>query len=140
MSEVDDSLIRPKHYTSLKPEPIEVIEAWELGFCLGNAVKYIARAGKKGDPVEDLKKAAWYLEREIDKLSSTPEHQNFPDMYPGWTGPYYDPRVLPWHKHWETHLIPSNKMPRGLQQTVIRQGDSWCSPLYKVEVKNGGAD
>jgi hypothetical protein len=37
-------------------EAIKVIEAWELGFCLGNAVKYIARAGKKGDPVEDLEK------------------------------------------------------------------------------------
>lgn len=46
-------------------EAIKVIEAWELGFCLGNTVKYIARAGKKGNRLEDLKKARWYLDREI---------------------------------------------------------------------------
>jgi len=63
--------IRPKHYTDLKPEPIEVIEAWDLDFLLGNAVKYMARAGKK-DPaktVEDLKKAEFYLKRKIENLS-----------------------------------------------------------------------
>lgn len=46
-------------------EAIKVIEAWRLGFCLGNTVKYIARAEHKGAPVEDLKKARWYLDREI---------------------------------------------------------------------------
>lgn len=46
-------------------EAIDVIEAWGLGFCLGNAVKYIARAGLKGNAVEDLQKARWYLDREI---------------------------------------------------------------------------
>lgn len=50
-------------------EAIKVIEAWELGFCLGNAVKYIARAGKKSpDVLTDLRKAAWYLNREIERL------------------------------------------------------------------------
>ena len=51
-------------------EAIKVIEAWELGFCLGNTVKYISRAGKK-DPakeLEDLKKAAWYLNRQIQRI------------------------------------------------------------------------
>jgi len=46
-------------------EAIKVIEAWELGFNLGNVVKYLSRAGKKGDTLEDLRKAAWYLNREI---------------------------------------------------------------------------
>jgi len=46
-------------------EAIKVIEAWELGFNLGNTVKYIARSGKKGAALEDLKKAVWYLNREI---------------------------------------------------------------------------
>lgn len=55
----------PPHYTFGNLEVIDVIEDWQLGFHLGNAVKYIARAGKKGDPVEDLKKALWYLQREI---------------------------------------------------------------------------
>jgi len=60
---------RPPHYTSSAVEPIDAIEAWELDFHLGNAVKYIARAGKK-DPakvVEDLQKAAWYLNRAINR-------------------------------------------------------------------------
>ncbi len=49
-------------------EAIKVIEAWELGFNLGNVVKYIGRAGKKGSRLDDLKKAQWYLNREINKL------------------------------------------------------------------------
>ena len=46
-------------------EAIKVIESWGLGFCLGNTLKYIARAGHKGDRLEDLRKARWYLDREI---------------------------------------------------------------------------
>ena len=57
--------INPSYYTQSEVEPITAIEAWGLGFCLGNAVKYIPRAGKKGDRLEDLKKARWYLDREI---------------------------------------------------------------------------
>lgn len=55
----------PSHYTRLDPEPITVIERWGLDFCLGNALKYIARAGHKPgvDGAEDLAKAAWYLDR-----------------------------------------------------------------------------
>jgi hypothetical protein len=55
----------PDHYKRLDPEPIFVIERWGLSFCLGNAVKYIARAGYKlgVDAAEDLAKAAWYLQR-----------------------------------------------------------------------------
>lgn len=60
----------PVHYGGDTPyEAIKVIEAWELNFNLGNAAKYICRAGKKGSPLEDLKKAKWYLEREIVKRS-----------------------------------------------------------------------
>jgi hypothetical protein len=57
----------PAHYggASNPYEAIKVIEAWGLGFNLGNAVKYIARAELKGAPVEDLEKARWYLDREI---------------------------------------------------------------------------
>jgi hypothetical protein len=62
----------PDHYGGdTAYEAIKVIEAWDLGFCLGNTVKYIARAGRK-DPtkiIEDLRKAAWYLNREIESLS-----------------------------------------------------------------------
>jgi hypothetical protein len=60
----------PNHYGGGENpyEAIKVIEAWYLNFRLGNAVKYIARAGKKGTAKQDLQKAVWYLQREIDKL------------------------------------------------------------------------
>jgi hypothetical protein len=71
-----EQIDHPIHYggKSNLYEAIKVIEAWGLGFCLGNCVKYIARAGKKGDAIEDLEKARWYLDREINKLlASDPE-------------------------------------------------------------------
>ncbi len=62
----------PEHYGGDTPyEAIKVIEAWSLNFNLGNVVKYVARAGKKGETLEDLRKAAWYLQREINILSKT---------------------------------------------------------------------
>jgi hypothetical protein len=67
-----DAVKNPKHYASGKIQPIEAIEDWKLDFCLGNAVKYIARAGKK-DPnkeIEDLEKAKWYIERRISELKT----------------------------------------------------------------------
>lgn len=58
--------INPPHYrVGDTYETIKVIEAWRLGYNTGNAVKYISRAGHKGSYVEDLKKARWYLDREI---------------------------------------------------------------------------
>jgi hypothetical protein len=62
-----DAVNHPPHYQAGGIETIDVIEAWELGFCLGNTVKYISRAGRKGDALEDLKKARWYLDREIQR-------------------------------------------------------------------------
>lgn len=59
----------PSHYTDGGIETIDFIEAKDLGFHLGNVVKYVARCGKK-DPtkgIEDLKKAKWYLDREISR-------------------------------------------------------------------------
>lgn len=49
-------------------EVIKVIEAWNLDFHLGNTVKYIARAGKKDEIIQELKKAMWYLQRKINNL------------------------------------------------------------------------
>lgn len=59
----------PKHYNVGGIEVIDAIEAWKLGFNLGNVVKYVARADYKSKPLEDLKKAKWYLEREIERRS-----------------------------------------------------------------------
>jgi hypothetical protein len=60
----------PKHYGGKDNpyEAIKVIEAWDLGFCLGNTVKYISRAGKKDETIQELEKALWYLKREIKNL------------------------------------------------------------------------
>ena len=60
-----DMVNSPPHYTAGGVETIDFIEAKGLNYNLGNAVKYITRAGLKGDRVEDLKKAKWYIEREI---------------------------------------------------------------------------
>lgn len=54
----------PKHYQGNGIEVIDVIESFSLNFNLGNSIKYILRADKKGSRSEDLKKAIWYLERE----------------------------------------------------------------------------
>lgn len=60
--------INPSHYTG-HPSGIECIQVTEhMNFNRGNAVKYIWRCGEKGDPVEDLKKAVWYLQREIARI------------------------------------------------------------------------
>lgn len=60
----------PKHYTEgRKYEPKDVISDWGLNFNLGSAVKYISRAGRKGDIIEDLQKAKEFLQFEIDVLS-----------------------------------------------------------------------
>lgn len=66
----EDVVNRPSHYTDGKIEVIDYIEDKKLGFCLGNAIKYISRAGKK-DPskeVEDLNKAIWYVKRRIKEI------------------------------------------------------------------------
>lgn len=59
----------PQHYGGANDpyEAIKVIEAWGLGFCLGNAAKYICRAEKKDAPLDDLRKARWYIDREIER-------------------------------------------------------------------------
>jgi len=75
----DDPINHPAHYTFSRIEPIDAIEAWELGFHLGNAVKYITRAGRKGDKLQDLRKARWYLEREIERLA----REQFPIVHVG---------------------------------------------------------
>lgn len=67
-----DMVNNPPHYTFGKFEVIDVVEDWQLDFNLGNAVKYIARHRHKGRPLEDLKKARWYLERSIQNLEKKP--------------------------------------------------------------------
>ena len=68
--ELEDVVNHPTHYTDGKIEVIDYIEDKQLGFCLGNAIKYISRAGKKNKDkeIEDLEKAIWYINRRIKEL------------------------------------------------------------------------
>lgn len=62
-----EAVDHPKHYTG-HPSGIECIQITEhMGFNLGNAIKYVWRADLKNDAIEDLKKAAWYINREIQR-------------------------------------------------------------------------
>lgn len=63
-----DNVNHPPHYNE-HPSGVECIRITEhLNFCIGNAIKYLWRAGRKGDAVQDLRKAVWYIEREINRL------------------------------------------------------------------------
>jgi hypothetical protein len=64
-----DNVNHPPHYTVGGIETIDFIEAKSLGYNLGNVIKYVTRADYKGSKLEDLKKALWYLNREVSKLS-----------------------------------------------------------------------
>jgi len=62
----NEKVDHPSHYNQGKIEVIDAIDDWELGFYEGNIIKYVARYQHKEDPVADLKKAAWYLNRLIE--------------------------------------------------------------------------
>ena len=64
---MEEQVNHPSHYVK-GIEPIEVIESWDLNFSLGNAIKYILRSPYKGKQIEDLEKARWYIDREINRL------------------------------------------------------------------------
>lgn len=63
-----DQVDHPKHYNTGKFEVIDVIEDWKLDFNSGNALKYLARHEHKGNPIQDIEKAIWYLNRRLQKL------------------------------------------------------------------------
>ena len=67
MEEVNKNVSHPSHYNQ-GIEPIDIIESWDLNFSLGNAIKYILRSPYKGKQIEDLEKARWYIDREIERL------------------------------------------------------------------------
>lgn len=67
---MNDNINHPKHYTN-HPSGIECIQITQhMNFCLGNAIKYIWRADLKNDAIEDLKKAIWYINCEIERIES----------------------------------------------------------------------
>lgn len=80
-TEIIEKVNHPRHYNAGEIEVIDAIEdwGWGSGFNLGNAVKYIARADHKGSGIEDLKKAAWYLDREIQRREKASQSANLID-------------------------------------------------------------
>lgn len=70
MTENVDMVNHPPHYRGKRFESIDIIEDFDLGFNLGNAIKYILRADRKGNKPQDLAKAIWYLERELEKTNA----------------------------------------------------------------------
>lgn len=75
---MSDPVNHPVHYTFSAIEVIDALEAWQLGYHEACAVKYIARAKHKGNELEDLKKARWYIERRIAQLEAAG-----PSFHPG---------------------------------------------------------
>ncbi len=66
--------INPDHYKN-HPSKVECIQITEhFNFCRGNAIKYLWRAGEKGDAIEDLRKARWYVDREIQRIEKMREY------------------------------------------------------------------
>ena len=65
-----DDINHPPHYNHGRIEVIEAILDWKLPYCLGAAVKYIGRHAHKGEPLADLKKARWYINKEIERIEN----------------------------------------------------------------------
>ena len=65
-----EAVNHPSHYNTGKIEVIDAIDDWKLDFNAGNVVKYVARHQYKADPLEDLKKARWYLDRLIERIEN----------------------------------------------------------------------
>ena len=64
---MEEQVNHPSHYNR-GIEPIDIIECWRLNFSLGNVIKYVLRSPYKGREIEDLEKARWYIDREIERL------------------------------------------------------------------------
>ena len=74
---MNDPVNHPKHYTE-HPSGVECIEITEhMNFCVGNAIKYLWRSGLKGEQVEDLRKARWYIDREIARILNNADEPPF---------------------------------------------------------------
>lgn len=113
--------INPDHYRQ-HPAGIECIQITEhMSFCLGNAVKYIWRAGLKGDAIEDLRKAAFYIDREIRRLSKPQKPEAVKEAKPDY-GP-----------------VPSPFWPDEVQKFLAGDDDGLGRAFGWDRTKQGGA-
>lgn len=138
----------PPHYTA-HPSGVECIQITEhMGFCLGNAIKYIWRADLKGDAIEDLRKARWYLDREIARREAAAgarkpaERETMPETTKVLWG-FEDGQVLeifarlmpglPPDQRWQAdaeidgamHLVRRATMEEAVEAMVAMVGEEW---------------
>ena len=101
----------PSHYAEgRKYEPIDVINDWRLNFNLGNTIKYISRAGRKNNIIEDLKKAKFYLDYEIKRLMDMEEEISEPKMEAReWKSKNAENASIIMHKQDLCHIIANGK-------------------------------
>src|ERR1035438_5917514 len=122
---INNPVDRPAHYTS-HPSGIEAIEiCGYMGFNTGNAFKYVFRMENKWDPVEDLKKSNWYIDRELFQRGfSTKDDLVYHDFYTDW--------ACVMKSHDKTDLIYRivGKSPGNLEKALFYV---WCADLYKTE-------
>ena len=120
---MSDPVNKPKHYNFGKYEVIDVIEDWRLGYHLGNAVKYIARCEHKDNKLQDLKKARWYLEREIERLEGKAVQLELPLAQPN------KPPVPRIKLYQRRHNAPESEAPLnwGTFAEVAREGGWSCT-------------
>lgn len=74
-----DNIVNPAHYTTTKISALDVVNDWDLGFYLGNTIKYIKRYKLKGNPIQDLKKGIQYMQLLVDKLEKENEEEKAND-------------------------------------------------------------
>lgn len=99
-TDMGDPVNHPSHYNKGSIEVIDLVEDRRLGFSLGNAVKYICRADGKGNEIQDLQKAAWYLKRVEDS-------------------PLADPYLIPYGNIDLYVFLNEQNLPQALQQAIM---------------------
>lgn len=98
---MSDAVEHPAHYTE-HPSGVECITITEhMNFCRGNAVKYIWRAGEKGSEIEDLRKARWYIDREITRLENVPVDADLAECEYGHNAPCFCADPVDQPESWE---------------------------------------
>lgn len=90
-----DNVNHPSHYTRGKIEVIDFIEDQQFNYRLGNAVKYICRAGYKNDKAEDLRKAIWYIQRELKAIQEKTQQDEAVEIWQAATAPTIEIAVKP---------------------------------------------
>lgn len=138
--EHDPNVHHPQHYGgNTVYEVIKVIEAWGLCFHLGNAVKYIARAGHK-DPAkecEDLEKSIWYIRRKIARLRGKPDRADMEDAVSSYLLEETGVRVVGWSPHPRAQVLLPDEATGARYPTSFSEVAQRVSPSrYRLEHAN----